>query len=169
MKRVAELLEAMKTAGVIHDYAVFGAIAQMRYTEPVATLDADILFVPIEGSGLDALSSIYAYCEARGYVPQGEAIRVGNWPVQFIPVFSPLTEDAVRQAETAEIEGIPFRVVGAAHLATIALSVGRAKDHLRILSMLDAGALGIETIEALAARFDLSDRWRAFRRRFLDG
>ena len=30
MKEVAELLEGMKTAGVIRDYAVFGAIAQMR-------------------------------------------------------------------------------------------------------------------------------------------
>jgi hypothetical protein len=52
MKEVAELLEGMRAAGVIRDYAVFGAIAQMRYTEPVATLDADILVMPIQGSGL---------------------------------------------------------------------------------------------------------------------
>lgn len=168
MKEVAELLEGMKAAGVIRDYAVFGAIAQMRYTEPVATLDADILVLPIQDSGLDALSPIYRYCEARGYFPQGEAIRVGNWPVQFIPVFSPLTEEAVRQAETGKIEGVPLRVVTAAHLAAIALSVGRPKDHLRILSMLDAGSLRVETIEALAARHGLSDRWSAFKRRYLD-
>jgi hypothetical protein len=168
MKEVAELLEGMKAAGVIRDYAVFGAIAQMRYTEPMATLDADILVMPTQDSGLDALSPIYRYCEARGYLPQGEAIQVGDWPVQFVPVFSPLTEEAVRQAEPGEIEGVPLRVVSAAHLAAIALSVGRPKDHLRILSMLDAGSVRAETIEALAARHGLSDRWSAFRRRYLD-
>lgn len=42
MKPVIELLNEMKRTGVIQDYAVFGAVAQMRYTEPVATLDADV-------------------------------------------------------------------------------------------------------------------------------
>ncbi len=168
MKAVAEVLEAMKAAGVIQDYAVFGAIAQMRYTEPVATLDADILVMPIQESGLEALSPIYRYCEARGYLPQGAALRVGDWPVQFIPVFSVLTEEAVRAAETGEIDGIPLRVVSAAYLAVIALSVGRPKDHLRILSLLEAGSVRAETIEMLAARHGLSERWRVFKRRYVD-
>ena len=43
MKEVAKLLEDLKASGVIRDYALFGAVAQMRYTEPVATLDADVL------------------------------------------------------------------------------------------------------------------------------
>lgn len=57
-----ELYESKaSTAGVIRDYAVFGAIAQVRYTEPVATLDADILVMPIQNSGRDALSPIYRF------------------------------------------------------------------------------------------------------------
>lgn len=32
----------MREAGIIEDYALFGAAAQMRYTEAVATLDADV-------------------------------------------------------------------------------------------------------------------------------
>ena len=51
MKTVIELLNAMKQAGVIQDYAVFGAMAQMRYTEPVATLDADVLVLLNQGRG----------------------------------------------------------------------------------------------------------------------
>lgn len=43
MKAVAQLLNEMRSRGVIQDYALFGAAAQMRYTEPVATLDADVL------------------------------------------------------------------------------------------------------------------------------
>ena len=60
MKEVAQLLEDMKASGVICDYALFGAVAQMRYTEPMATLDADVLVLPAEdsGAGLEVLSPV---------------------------------------------------------------------------------------------------------------
>ena len=45
MKALAQLLNDMRSAGVVQEYALFGAIAQMRYTEPVATVDADVLVV----------------------------------------------------------------------------------------------------------------------------
>ena len=168
MKAVVELLNAMKAAGLVQNYALFGAMAQMRYTEPVATLDADVLVLLGAEAGLDVLGPIYRFCKTRGYSPQGEAIQVGDWPVQFIPTFSPLTEEAVREAETGEIEGLPARVVRANHLAVIALSVGRAKDHARILALREAGAVTDHDIEALATRHGLRDRWEAFKRRFLD-
>ena len=56
----------MVSAGVIRSYALFGAVAQMRYTEPVATLDADVLVVVPAPDRLDALSGIYEYCAAKG-------------------------------------------------------------------------------------------------------
>ena len=40
MDKVAVLLNEMVEQGIIADYAVFGAVAQMRYTEAVVTLDA---------------------------------------------------------------------------------------------------------------------------------
>jgi hypothetical protein len=52
--------------------------------------------------------------------------------VQFIPVFNTLTGEALEQAETADFDGVPFRVVGAAHLAVIALSVGRGQGYARV-------------------------------------
>lgn len=168
MKTVVELLNSMKKTGVIRDYAIFGAIAQMRYTEPIATMDADVLVLLPGEAGLDALGPIYRFCEARGYSPRGEAIQVGDWPVQFIPTFSPLTEEAVREAETGEIEGQPVRVVDATHLAVLALSVGRAKDHARILALLEAGATDRPQIATLAERHGLAAKWQTFTRRFLD-
>ena len=91
--------------GVVTSYALFGAVAQMRYTEAVTTLDVDILVVLPEPDRLDALSGIYDYCASREYGVEGEAIRVGAWPAQFVPVFSPLTQEAVELAEEAELEG----------------------------------------------------------------
>jgi hypothetical protein len=168
MRTVAELLNALKVAGVVRDYALFGAMAQMRYTEPVATLDADVLVLLSDATRLDALSPIYRFCKERGYVPAGESIAVDEWPVQFVPTFSPLTEEAVHEAETGEIEGVPVRVASARHLAVIALGVGRAKDYARILALLESKAVNRAEIEALALRHGLQGRWDAFRRRFLD-
>jgi hypothetical protein len=167
MKEVAELLNAMQNAGVICGYALFGAIAQMRYTEPVATLDADILVAMPSPQGLEALKQIYEFCATRRYRPEGEAVRVGAWPVQFVPVFSALTQEALEQADTADFEGIPFRVVRADHLAVIALSVGRAKDYARILGLLESGSVSREQVALLAARHGLADAWRRFEARFL--
>jgi hypothetical protein len=166
MRALVELLDAMKATGVIQDYALFGAMAQMRYTEPVATLDADVLVLLGPEPGLDALGPIYQFCNKRGYLPQGEAILVGDWPAQFIPAFSPLTEEAVREAETGEIGGLPVRVVSAAHLAVVALSVGRAKDYARILALLEVGAVSREQIKDLALRHGLGREWEKFLRRF---
>ncbi len=169
MKQLAELLNEMRTQGVIDEYALFGAAAQMRYTEPVATIDADVLVALPKEGGLDVLHGIYAFCTSKGYSPQGEAIQVGAWPTQFLPVFSQLTREALEQAETADFEGVPFRVVRADHLAVIALSVGRAKDFSRILALLESRSVTRDEIRRLAARHGLSKEWSKFEARFLDG
>lgn len=105
MREVAELLNALRDAGVIMNYALFGATAQMRYTEPVATLDPDVLVALPDDGPVDVLGPIYAFCESRGYSAEGEAIRVGAWPVQFVPAFDALTCEALAQAETADYDG----------------------------------------------------------------
>ena len=168
MKAVVELLNKMRDAGVISDYALFGAAAQMRYTEAVATLDADILVAVPHSDRIDILASIYTFCAANGYSPEGEAVRVGAWPVQFIPAFSPLTEEAMKEADTTDFEGVPLRVVRADYLAVLALSVGRPKDFIRILSLLDAGSVSQERIFELAGRHGLARAWTSFKARFLD-
>jgi len=162
------LLNDMIAEGVIIEYAIFGAVAQMRYTEAVSTMDADVLIALPSQKGLDILKPIYEFCTNRGWNPEGEAIRVGDWPVQFIPAFNPLTEEAMRQADTAKIQGIPIRVVRADYLAVIALSVGRAKDFARILALLECNAVPPDEIEKLAIRFDFQPEWTAFREKFLD-
>ncbi len=168
MREVALLLNEMRSAGVVIEYALFGATAQMRYTEPVATLDADVLVTVPFPERVDVLAPIYQFCAVKGYQPDGEAVRVGSWPVQFIPAFSTLTREALEHAQTADFEGVPFRVVRADYLAVIALSVGRPKDYARILALLESGSVGPDAIAALAARHGLADAWDRFAKRFLD-
>lgn len=168
MKKVAELLNAMREAGVIADYALFGAAAQMRYTEAVATLDADILVAVPVPDRLDVLSPIYEFCAKAGYHPEGEAIRVGAWPVQFIPVFSALAEAAMREADTADFEGVPLRVVRADYLAVLALSVGRAKDFARIMALVESGSVTPDRMDELSRQHGLHDAWIRYKTRFMD-
>jgi hypothetical protein len=166
MKELAQLLNQMLVAGVIENYALFGAVAQMRYTEAVATIDADFLIAVPSQKGLDVLSNVYKFCSEKGFRPEGEAIRVGAWPVQFIPAFSPLTKEAMEQAETADFEGAPLRVVRADYLAVIALSVGRPKDLTRILALIESRSVKQEEIKKLAGRFGLSEAWKRFEKKF---
>jgi len=166
MDKVAVLLNEMVEQGIIEDYAVFGAVAQMRYTEAVVTLDADILVALAEPDKLDVLSPIYDFCRERGYFPEGEAVRVGDWPVQFIPAFNKLTREAIRDAEIGDLDGIPLRVIRADYLAVIALSVGRAKDFARVLALREAGAVTDKEISDLAIRHNLTSEWNLFRKRF---
>ncbi len=168
MRDSAELLNAMLEAGVISTYALFDAIAQIRYTEPVATLDADILVILPDSDRLDVLRPIYDFCESRGFHAEGEAIRVGGWPAQFVPVFSNLTREAVEEADTVDFEGVPLRVVRAAHLAVIALGTGRGKDFARILSLLESDTVTREEIGRLSKKHGLENEWKRFETRFLD-
>lgn len=168
MKDIARLLNEMADTGVITSYALFGALAQIRYTEPVATLDADVLVGVPTPDKVDVLSDLYRFCATKGYLPEGESIRVGDWPVQFIPVFSQLTREAMQNAETTDYEGVRFRVVRADYLAVIALSAGRAKDMTRILALLESGSVTPESVGELAGRHGLKEAWARFQARFLN-
>jgi len=162
VKELAQLLNEMCSSEVIGNYALFGATAQMRYTEPVATLDADVLVAVKSEVGLDILQ----FCTERGYHIEGESVRVGAWPVQFIPAFNQLTHEAMEHAEIVDFEGVPFRVVRADYLGIIALSVGRAKDFARILALLESGSVSRTELARLAKKHDLSNAWKRFESRF---
>ncbi len=111
MREIAQLLNQLRDADVVLQYALFGTFAQMRYTAPVATEDVDVLVRVPEPNRLDVLSDIYAFCKQKGYTAEGEAVRIGTWPLQFIPAFDDLTSEAIDSAESVPIEGISLRVV----------------------------------------------------------
>lgn len=168
MKEIAELLNEMRRIGIIKTYAIFGAVAQMRYTEAVVTMDLDVLVAVPETDSLAILRPIYEFCSQKGYSPEGEAIRVGTWPVQFMPTYDDLSREAMDCAEEADLDGVLVRVVKADYLAVIALKVGRAKDKTRILALLEAKAVTTKEIENLAMKHGLVKEWKQFKEKLLD-
>lgn len=169
IQEVIKTINQMQADGVIERYAIGGAVGATFYLEPVATLDVDV-FVAFKGEPGSLLISpqpIFDYLTARGCSVQGEHLVIAGWPVQFLPPTSPLVEEALEQALTADVEGVPARVFTAEHLAAIALQTGRAKDKARLLQFIEEGALDVPRFQALLARHNLVDAWQKFERQFL--
>jgi hypothetical protein len=169
MKATLAVLNQMRTDGVIGTYAIGGAVGATFYLEPVATLDLDVFVLLQPGAGgiLPSLSPIYDYLKARNYQSEGEYIVVEGWPVQFLPPAGPLEEEAITQAITMDVEGVPVPVMTAEHLVAIALNTGRAKDFSRILQFIEAGVLDTAQLDAVLARHGLLAKWAAFGEKFL--
>jgi len=161
----------MRVDGVIGAYAIGGAVGATFHLEPVATMDLDVfvMFEKEAGSPLISLAPIYTYLKARGYKLRGEYVLIGGWPVQFLPPADALAEEAVAEAVDTEVDGTPTRVMTAEHLVAIALQLGRAKDHARILQFIEAGVLNAGKLDSILARHGLQPKWTRFERRFLDG
>jgi hypothetical protein len=96
------LLNRLKTEGVIHDYAIGGAVAVGLWTEPVATQDLDVI-VTIAGDAhpLDPLRPLLDWFNQQGQALDGEHILIAGVPVQFLLAWSPLVREAVATAADA--------------------------------------------------------------------
>jgi len=171
MKTTLEIINQMQADGVIGRYAIGGAVGATFYLEPVATLDIDV-FISLQKQSagvLVSLSPIYDYLSARGHKIEKEYIVIEGWPVQFLPPRNALVKEALAGAIETKVEGVPVRVMTAEHLAAIALQVGRAKDHARILQFIESGGLDADKLDAILQRHELVAKWERFGDKFLKG
>ncbi len=114
-----------------------------------------------------SLSPIYEACAKRGFHAQGDAISIEGWPVQFLPADQPLESEAVREAVSRESAGLTTRVMSAEHLMAIALKIGRAKDHARLVMFVESGISNMARLREILARHSLLEAWTNFEDRFL--
>jgi len=170
VKETLELINRMRADGVISEYAIGGAVGATFYLSPAATVDLDLFVtLPAEGTLLISLSPIYEYLKSRGGAVQDEYIVIKEWPVQFLTPSNALQEEAVKQAVSTSVEGVPTRVISAEHLVAIALETGRAKDYTRILQFVEHGAVDREKLKDIVERHGLSTMWSRFEQRLLKG
>jgi hypothetical protein len=166
---VLSVIQQMEIDGIIARWAVGGAVGATFYLQPVSTVDIDV-FVALQsepGRLLLSLQPIFDYLTARGGVIKGEYIVIADWPVQFLPPTSPLVEEALTEAVTMDVEGLPARVFTAEHLAAVALQTGRAKDKARLLQFIESDIMDLTRFLAILTRHALLDRWSAFKQTFL--
>ncbi|MDQ3473475.1 MAG: hypothetical protein M3447_07035 [Acidobacteriota bacterium] len=167
MKETLKLLNRMVKDGVIRQYAIGGAVAAIYYLEPFDTADLDI-FVQIDApeSELMVLAPIYRYLRKEGHKARGEFVYIEGFPVQFLPVFNPLTEEAVVEANTITFARVTTRLMRAEHLVAIMLDTGRPKDYLRIAMFLEQNAVDMRSLKAVLRRYGLTQKWKGNEHRF---
>jgi hypothetical protein len=93
---------------------------------------------------------------------------IEEWPVQFLPAYDQLTDEALAQAVEVKFGSTPTRVLSAEYLAAIMLQTGRPKDHARLIQFLEFKVVDQVKLDDIIARHDLAAKWQSFQRRFLN-
>ena len=157
MEKTLRVLNDLERAGVVSRYAIGGAMAATFYVEPVLTFDLDVFIVlPGTSGALLTLSPLYEALRAQGYREEKECVNIEGVPVQFLPAYNALVEEALAEAREVMYEATPTRVLRAEHLLAIALQTDRAKDRERVRLLREQASLDSAYLATLLARHGLA-------------
>jgi hypothetical protein len=160
LAEVFRILNALKSEGLFHEYAVGGGMAVLFYAEPVRTYDIDVfIFLPAQSGLLLDMTPLYQTLRKKGFSSDAEHILIEGVPVQFLPAYNPLVEEAVREALTHDYEQVPVRVIGPEHLIAIALQTGGRQRQLRAAMVLEQGEVDRTRLRAILKMYGLSSDW----------
>ena len=156
------MLNELEKHGVFSRYAIGGAMAATFYTEPFLTFDLDVFVVlPRTPGGLLTLAPLYDALRTRGYSEQeNECIRIEGVPVQFLPAYNTLVEEALNEAQEIMYEDVPARVLRSEHLVAICLQTGRSKDRERVRILHEQAKLDQNFLADVLRRHQLEDKWK---------
>jgi hypothetical protein len=172
LRKTIEVVTKLAEKRVIGNYAIAGAVAALNYIQPTLTEDLDVL-ISVDDfekhkSGLLLLEPIEKALAEMGYPERTDlGYRIEDWPVQFLPVASPLDEEALEQAIEVDIAGpgeppLKARTLSAEHVVAVALKLGRLKDLARIQAFLEQDAVNLKTLKSVLERHNLIGNWKSF-------
>jgi len=163
MEDTIHVLNEMVREKVLESYAIGGAVALLFYTEPANTYDLDIFCVlPPTTSPLITLKPLYDWLRSRGFAEDKEHVMINGIPVQFIPAYNDLLNEAVAQAQAKGFKSAKTRVVQLEHLLAIMIQTGRTKDRLRAIQVKEEAALDSTKLAAILDRYALASRWQVW-------
>ena len=161
MKRSIEVLNELEKEGVFFRYAIGGAMGAIFYTEPFLTFDLDVFVVLPQTSGhLQSLTPIYEALRVRGYAEENECVVIEKVPVQFLPAYNALVEEALNQAQEIAYEGVAARVLRSEYLMAIALQTGRSKDRERVRILREQAQFDLDLLADILRRYQLEEKWK---------
>ncbi len=163
MEAALRVLNEMEAKGVLHRYAIGGAMALLFHTEPVATFDLDIFCLVPESGPLVSLAPIYDHLRAHGHEVAAEHVVIAGVPVQFIPAYNALVTEALEQTEEKSFGTTPTRVLRLEHLLAIMLQTDRPKDRQRAALLATSASFDNARLEGILARHQLIDAWNRIR------
>ncbi len=161
MRRTLQVLDELEQEGLLSRYAIGGAMGATFYTEPFLTFDLDVFIVlPRTVAGLLTLAPLYDALRARGYTEENECVLIEGVPVQFLPAYNSLVEEALNQAREIVYEDVPARVLRSEHLIAICLQTGRSKDRDRVRILREQAQLDMNFLADILRRHQLEEEWK---------
>lgn len=161
MKRALAVLNKLERDGIFSRYAIGGAMGATFYVEPLLTFDLDVfILLPPSAGGLLSLTPIYDALRSRGYTEEAECVLIEGVPVQFLPAYNPLLEEALGEAPQTPYEDVMTRVLRSEHLVAICLQTGREKDRERVRIFREQGKLDLPYLASVLTRHDLEAKWK---------
>lgn len=161
MDKALIALNEIVADGVISDYAIGGAVGAAFYIEAMQTQDVDAFVLmkrePNEPNGPLSLSPIYASLVAKGGVVKDEHIVIDGLPIQVLPAYKPLVEEALSESIATTFNNIPTRVFSPEYVCAIALDTGRGKDFVRASAFIEQGQVDLRALWKLVEKYDLKD------------
>jgi hypothetical protein len=150
LREVIISLNRLKAEGIIQDYAIGGGYAVTFYDIPMPTYDLDVLAIlPTE----DDYHALYEYYRNKGAKIENVYIFIEEMPVHFLPNYiSPLFDNAIRESNVVDLEGVDCKFVRIEHLVLLLLTSFRPKDKIRLESLLKRVNKGL--LKRLIKRFD---------------
>ncbi len=164
MEATLKVLNELERDGVIRRYAIGGAVGAIFYMEPFLTYYLDVfVLLPQTSGGLLTLSPIYEALKQRGYGEDGECVLIEGMPVQFLPAYNPLLEEALAGARETRYAATVTRVLRAEHLAAIMVQTGRDKDRQRFSTFMREAEVDADYLRGVLERHQLTERFNTWK------
>jgi hypothetical protein len=157
---VFRILNEMKSDGIIQDYAIGGAMAVLFYAEPTRTYDLDVfVLLPDSETPFVLMTPIYDWLKVRGFEPDSEHVMVHGVPVQLIPSYNNLVEEAIAEARHHEYDDVSVRVTAPEHLVALAFQTGGGKRRERAFQLIETSDIDRSKLEDLLNRHKIRSPW----------
>jgi hypothetical protein len=91
-------------------------------------------------------------------------VPIEGVPVQFLPAYNALLEEALHEARDTMYEGTPTRVLRAEYLVAICVQTGRDKDRQRARLLYEQATLDLDYLANVLTRLGLEGKWKEWLR-----
>ncbi len=162
MEKTLQVLNSLESEEILQRYAIGGAMGATFYVEPLLTYDLDVFVLFPEAGLLLTLEPLYQALRDRGYHEEAECVMIEGVPVQFLPAYNSLLEEALRDALETMYEQTPARVLRAEHPVAICVQTGREKDRQRVRVFMEQAQLDADRMTDILKRHQLDAKFRSW-------
>src|SRR3989339_45198 len=168
MKKTLEKINELVSLGIIKNYAIGGGMGQFYYIEAGTTYDLDIMLqLNVEVELLEPLKEIYAWAKKEKFEENKEHILIEGIPVQFLPAYNELLNEAIDNANEVELFSIKTRIIRAEYLMAIMLQTYRSIDKTRLTKFFEDVDYDVQLFSQILNKFNLKAKFDELKEKYL--